>query len=65
MADIDLSDELLDLERAAWAEIRAGVLTVETAYAVQAAITGHAQANGYSRYEVEAALKRAVRRPEG
>ncbi|WP_256259559.1 hypothetical protein [Streptomyces atratus] len=36
---------------------------METAAAVQAAITAHAEATGQSRYEVEAALKRAVRHP--
>ncbi|WP_335941634.1 hypothetical protein [Streptomyces sp. PTD5-9] len=50
-----------ELERAARAEQQAGVLTVETAQAVQKAINAHAAATGQSRYEVEAALKRVVR----
>ena len=61
---IELTDELIELERAAWAEQQANALTVKTAQAVQAAITAHAAATGQSRYEVEAALKRAVRHPD-
>ncbi|MFF2009188.1 hypothetical protein ACFVWY_08955 [Streptomyces sp. NPDC058195] len=60
---IELSDELIELERAAWAEQQQNRLTVETAQAVQAAITAHAEATGQSRYEVERALKIAVRHP--
>ncbi|MEU9758983.1 hypothetical protein ACFYYY_11410 [Streptomyces sp. NPDC001834] len=60
---IELPDELIELERAAWAEQQGNRLTVETATAVQAAITAHAEATGQSWYEVEAALKRAVRHP--
>ncbi|MFD6361322.1 hypothetical protein ACFWFX_15920 [Streptomyces roseolus] len=62
---IELSDELIKLEEAAWAEQQAGALTVETAAAVQAAVTEHAAATGQSRYDVEAALKKKVRHPEG
>ncbi|MFD9834516.1 hypothetical protein ACFWZK_28810 [[Kitasatospora] papulosa] len=62
---IELTDELIQLERAAWAEQQDNRLTVNTAAAVQAAVTAHAQATGQSRYEVEAALKRRVRHPEG
>ncbi|GGY81021.1 hypothetical protein CP967_08715 [Streptomyces nitrosporeus] len=61
---IELSDELIELERAAWVEVQEHRLTVPTAAAVQAAITAHAEATGTSRYEVEAAPKRAVRHPE-
>lgn len=61
---IELSDELIELERRAWAEIQAGALTVTTAEAVQAAITAHAEATGQPRYDVEAALKKLVRHPE-
>lgn len=61
---IELSDELIKLEEAAWAEQQAGALTVETAAAVQAAVTEHAAATGQSRYDVEAALKKQVRHPE-
>ncbi|MFB7916651.1 hypothetical protein [Streptomyces sp. NPDC056061] len=39
------------------------MLAVETAARVQEAITAHAAATGQSRYEVEEALKRAVRHP--
>ncbi|MGW3164848.1 hypothetical protein ACWC9Q_18630 [Streptomyces sp. NPDC001142] len=60
---IELSDELIELERAAWAEQQENRLTVETAARVQEAITAHAAATGQNRYEVEAALKRAVRHP--
>ncbi|MFJ8855085.1 hypothetical protein [Streptomyces sp. NPDC102437] len=60
---IELSDELIELERAAWAEQQENRLTVETAARVQAAITAHAETIGESRYEVERALKQAVRHP--
>ncbi|MFI1830659.1 hypothetical protein ACH41E_30110 [Streptomyces sp. NPDC020412] len=56
------------LETRAWEEIQAGGLTVETAAAVQAAITAHAKASGQGRYAVEKALKQRVRHgaePEG
>ncbi|MFD9764707.1 hypothetical protein ACFWXI_14390 [[Kitasatospora] papulosa] len=61
---IELTDELIALETAAWAEQQDNRLTVNTAAAVQAAVTAHAQATGQSRYEVETALKRRVRHPE-
>lgn len=60
---IELSDELIKLEEAAWAEIQAKALTVDTAAAVQSAITEHAKATGQSRYDVEMELKRQVRGP--
>ncbi|MBX9425410.1 hypothetical protein [Streptomyces lateritius] len=60
---IELSDELIQLEKAAWAEMQAGALTVETAAAVQAAVTAHAEATGENRYEVEMELKKQVRGP--
>jgi hypothetical protein len=62
---IELPDDLLALERRAWKEIQAGQLTPDTARAVQEAITAHAEQAGVDRYEVEMALKRAVRHPEG
>lgn len=62
---IELTDELIRLEQAAWEEIQAGTLTVDTAIAVQAAVTEHAKATGQSRFDVEAALKKRVRNPEG
>jgi hypothetical protein len=55
----------MQLEERAWAEQQAGALTVETALAVQQAVTAHAEATGENRYEVERQLKRAVRHPEG
>ena len=61
---IELTDELIQLERAAWAEQQENRLTVATAAAVQAAVTAHAQATGQNRYEVERELKRRVRHPE-
>ena len=61
---IELPDDLIELERSAWAEIQAGALTVETAAAVQARITAVAAESGESRIDVEMALKRAVRHPE-
>lgn len=64
MANIELTEELIRLERAAWAEQQAGALTVPTAYAVQTAVTAHATATGQNRLEVEMAVKRIVRHPE-
>jgi hypothetical protein len=61
---IELTPDLIALEERAWAEWLAGALTVETALAVQQAITAHAEATGENRYEVEAALKKVVRHPE-
>ncbi|MEK9523987.1 MULTISPECIES: hypothetical protein [Streptomyces] len=61
---IELTDELIQLETRAWEEMQAGALTVDTAAAVQAAITAHAEATGQSRYEVEMAVKKQVRNPE-
>ncbi|MFJ4852377.1 hypothetical protein [Streptomyces sp. NPDC088730] len=61
---IELTDELIALERAAWAEQQEGRLTVDTAARVQAAITAHAAATGQGRYDVERELKRRVRHPE-
>ncbi|MGC4947684.1 hypothetical protein ACLQ2N_16000 [Streptomyces sp. DT224] len=61
---IELTDELIALEQAAWAEQQENRLTVETATAVQTAITEHAAATDQSRYDVERELKRVVRHPE-
>lgn len=58
---IELTDQLIELETLAWAEIREGVLTLATAEIVQAAITAHAEASGQSRQAVEQALKGRVR----
>jgi hypothetical protein len=65
VSDIEFPDALIALERAAWEEHQAGRLTVATANAVQDAITQHAEAAGMSRYDVEMALKKAVRHAEG
>lgn len=62
---VELSPELVELERAAWQEIQAGTLTVDTAEAVHAAVVAHATATGHDRIAVETALKRAVRHPQG
>jgi hypothetical protein len=61
---IELTPELMQLEERAWAEQQAGALTVETALAVQQAVTAHAEATGENRYEVERELKKKVRHPE-
>lgn len=61
MSDVDFPDDLLELERAAWAAMQAGVLTVDQATAVQDRITAYAAEAGLDRYTVEMALKRAVR----
>lgn len=63
MADIDIPEHILALERTAWAEQQAGALTYATADAVQAAYRKHAEAAGVSRLELEMATKRAVRHP--
>ncbi|MFD5938261.1 hypothetical protein [Streptomyces griseus] len=63
MADIDIPEHLIELERAAWAEQQAGALTVATAAAVQAAYREHAAAARVSRLALEMATKRAVRHP--
>jgi hypothetical protein len=64
VADYDFPDDLLELERSAWAAIQAGTLTVDQADAVQARVTAFAKETGADRYKVEMALKRAVRHPE-
>lgn len=61
---IKLTDELIELERTAWAEQQEAQLTVEAAARVQAAITAHAAASGQPRYEIERELKRVVRYPD-
>ncbi|MFJ4925236.1 hypothetical protein [Streptomyces sp. NPDC088736] len=64
MADIDFPDDLLALERSAWEQIQAGSLTVDTARAVQEAVTAFAAEAKLSRLDVEMALKRVVRHSE-
>lgn len=61
---IELPEDLIKLEQRAWTEIQAGALTVETAEAVQAAVTAHAAATGEPRDKVEAELKKRVRNPD-
>jgi hypothetical protein len=62
---IELPDDLITLEQRAWEELQAGQLTPDTAHAVQQAVTAFAEQAGFDRYEVEMALKKAVRHPEG
>ncbi|MGW3330501.1 hypothetical protein ACWDF9_08150 [Streptomyces rubiginosohelvolus] len=62
MADSDIPESLIELERKAWAEQQAGALTVATAAAVQAAYTEHAA--GRSRYDLEHTVKKIVRHPD-
>lgn len=64
MATIDFPPDLLALEARAWEEIQAGALTVDTAHAVHAAVGEYAETAGIGRYEVEMALKKAVRHAE-
>ncbi|MGW5461078.1 hypothetical protein [Streptomyces sp. NPDC003996] len=72
----DIPDELIKLERSAEEE-RAKLAGLvgdeyevqwrrwrEAAEAAQAAVTAHAEASGDSRYDVEMAVKKAVRNPE-
>jgi hypothetical protein len=58
---IDFPPHLLDLERAAWAEIQRGALTVATAQAVHEAVSEYAAEAGLRRIDVELGLKRQVR----
>lgn len=60
---IELPDDLIKLEESAWTQIQADQLTAETAAAVQARITEVAATTGENRYDVERALKAAVRHP--
>lgn len=64
VADFDIPESLIELERKAWAEQEAGALTVATAAAVQQAYTEHAAAANVSRYEVERTVKNLVRHPD-
>ncbi|WP_405888916.1 hypothetical protein OG762_37205 [Streptomyces sp. NBC_01136] len=61
MATIDFPDDLIALERTAWAEIQAGRLTVDTARAVHEGIAKFAQESKLARLDVEMGLKKAVR----
>ena len=77
VADIELPDDLIALERTSEEE-RAKLAAlddyderqaqrdrcVEAAMAFQAAVAAHAEATGQSRLAVEMAAKRAVRHPE-
>ncbi|MET7310210.1 hypothetical protein ACWD7C_12910 [Streptomyces sp. NPDC005134] len=62
-AAIELSDEPIELERAAWADQQEKRLTMETAARVQAAIIAHAEATDQNRYDVERELPRVVMHP--
>lgn len=61
MATNNLPDDLIALERTAWQEIQAGALTVDTAWAVHAAVTAFAKEVGAPRTEIEMKLKKDVR----
>ncbi|MGW3829158.1 hypothetical protein ACWEAF_45055 [Streptomyces sp. NPDC005071] len=71
---IDIPEELISLERSAVAEQRKATAEPYTDEAwapwreavatFQAAVTAHAEATGVNRYELEMAVKRAVRHPE-
>jgi hypothetical protein len=61
---IDFPDDLIAAERAAWQEIQAGALTVDTALAVHEGVSALAGATGLSRIDVEMELKRVVRHPQ-
>jgi hypothetical protein len=65
VSTIDLPDDLIALERSAWDAAQQGALTADQAAAVQAGVTTFAAEAGLDRHEVEMALKRAVRHPEG
>jgi hypothetical protein len=58
---VDIPDDLLRPERAAWSEIQDGRLTADTAAALQARITEVAAEAGVDRYKLEMAVKKAVR----
>jgi hypothetical protein len=64
VATIELPEDLLALERSAWAEIQAGRLTVATAASVHQAVAAFAQQAGVPRLDVEEMVKRVVRHPE-
>ncbi|MEV6737856.1 hypothetical protein AB0N14_13370 [Streptomyces sp. NPDC051104] len=64
MTAFDFPEDLLALESRAWEEIQAGRLTTATAGAAQDAVSVFAAEGGHDRYEVEMALKKAVRHPE-
>ncbi|MFJ3984467.1 hypothetical protein [Streptomyces fungicidicus] len=65
MTDFTFPDTLLAAEHAAWEAIQTGTLTVAQATAVHDGITEFAAETGTGRYEVEMALKKTVRHPEG
>ncbi|WP_055693351.1 hypothetical protein [Streptomyces prasinopilosus] len=61
MTTFDFPDDLLSAARASWEAIQAGRLTVDQATAVHDGVVAYATEHGHSRYEVEMALKKAVR----
>jgi hypothetical protein len=61
VASIDFPDDLIALERTAWAEIQAGRLTVATARKVHEAVGAFAVQAGLRRMDVELGLKGLVR----
>ncbi|MER5843664.1 hypothetical protein ABT099_25915 [Streptomyces prasinus] len=65
MTTFDFPDDLLAAAHASWEAIQAGRLTVAQANAVQNGVTEFATEVGHNRHQVEMALKRVVRHPEG
>lgn len=61
---IEPPNELIELEKTAWAEIQKGRLTLETANKVQDALNEYAAEHGLSRRELEQAVKTAARHSE-
>jgi hypothetical protein len=61
VVDYDFPPTLLAAEREAWAAIQEQRLTLDQAVAVQDGITAYAAEAGLPRYDVEMALKKAVR----
>lgn len=64
MASIEFPEDLIELERSAWAQIQRGELTVDAARAVHEGIAKFAAEAGLGRYDVEMGLKRVVRHAE-
>jgi hypothetical protein len=60
---IEYPSDLIELETAAWAEIQAGALTVDTALAVHQGIAAFIARDDVdaTRYDVEMGLKKTVR----
>ncbi|MCX4596051.1 hypothetical protein OG819_42320 [Streptomyces sp. NBC_01549] len=61
MASIEFPEDLIELERSAWAQIQRGELTVATARKVHEAVAAFAEQAGLRRMDVELGLKTLVR----